>query len=217
MSWFKAFCRRRTASIERPDLSVPALEPGFTGAAPTPAEDIDLAEAPAAGIGSEKKAQPVWDERLDNFTLRAQQTLKFARMEADRLRHNFVGTEHLLLGLIRLGQGTGVAVLQRMEIPLGAVRKELEDQMGRTPEQKIIGLIPYSARARKVLALAVKHAKVLKHPCVGTEHILLGLIEDDPGPATRAFSNLNFDVQRLRMEILRELDLKESQANTRAG
>jgi ATP-dependent Clp protease ATP-binding subunit ClpC len=169
---------------------------------------------PVAGLASETKAPPVWDERLDNFTRRAQQTLKFARMEADRLRHNFVGTEHLLLGLLRLGQGTGVDVLRKMDLSLEAVRDELENQMGHTPEQKMIGLIPYTPRAKKVLALAVKHAKVLKLPCVGTEHILLGLIEDDPGPATRAFSNLNFDVKRLRMEILRELDSRDSQAGT---
>ncbi len=204
----------------QPDLPAPvpslAAEPGLAATASREADAFTHPVIPAIAPASERKAPPVWDERLDNFTPRAQQTLKFARMEADRLRHNYVGTEHLLLGLIRLGRGTAVVVLQKMDAPLEAVRKAIEYQMGHTPEQKIIGLIPYTVRAKKVLALAVKHAKVLKDPRVGTEHILLGLIEDDPGPATRAFSHLNFDVKKLRLEILRELDSKESQTNTGA-
>src|SRR5512137_1507253 len=96
------------------------------------------------------------DENLSNFTPRAQQVLSLARKEADRFHHNFVGTEHLLLGLIRLGQGTAVTVLGNMGLNLESVRAEVEEQVGTGPDQEMIGTIPYTPRAKKVLALAAK-------------------------------------------------------------
>src|SRR3979411_1439280 len=99
------------------------------------------------------------DEAMNNFTPRAQQVLALARKEADRFNHNFVGTEHLLLGLIGLGQGVAVKVLHYLGLDLEMVREEVEKQIGTGPEQKIIGTIPYTPRVRKVLVLAVKEAK----------------------------------------------------------
>src|ERR1043166_1721699 len=96
------------------------------------------------------------DEAMNNFTPRAQQILALARSEADRFNHNFVGTEHLLLGLIRLGQGTAVVVLGKMGLDLENVRLEVEKQVGTGPDQKMIGNIPYTPRVRKVLVLAAK-------------------------------------------------------------
>src|SRR5881409_4021377 len=93
-------------------------------------------------------------EAMNNFTPRSQQALAFARKEADRLRHNFVGTEHLLLGLIRLGQGTAVTVLGKMGLDLQAVRLEIEKQVGAGPDQQISRLLPYTPRVKKVLVLA---------------------------------------------------------------
>src|SRR5512136_671345 len=112
------------------------------------------------------------DEAMNNFTPRAQQVLALARKEADRFNHNFVGTEHLLLGVIRLGQGVAVNVLQKMGIDLERVRREVEKQVGTGPVQQIVGNIPYTPRLKKVLALATKEAKVLNHTYVGTEHML---------------------------------------------
>ena len=112
---------------------------------------------------------------MNNFTPRAQQVLALARKEADRFNHNFVGTEHLLLGLIKLGQGVAVNVLQKLGLDLETVRMEVEKQVGTGPDQKMIGNIPYTPRVKKVLALAAKEAKALNHTYVGTEHILLGL------------------------------------------
>src|SRR3974390_617341 len=99
------------------------------------------------------------EEALHNFTPRAQQVLALARKEADRFNHNFVGTEHLLLGLIKLGQGVAVNVLQKMGINLENVRREVEKQVGTGPDQKLFGLVPYTPRVKKVLAYAAKEAK----------------------------------------------------------
>src|SRR5258708_32616787 len=120
------------------------------------------------------------EDAMNNFTPRAQQVLALARKEADRFNHNFVGTEHLLLGLIKLGQGVAVNVLQKLGLDLETVRMEVEKQVGTGPDQKMIGNIPYTPRLKKVLALAAKEAKALNHTYVGTEHILLGLF---PAPA----------------------------------
>jgi len=143
---------------------------------------------------------------MNNFTPRAQQVLSLARKEADRFNHNYVGTEHLLLGLIKLGQGVAVNVLQKMGLDLETVRMEVEKQVGSGPETKMLGNIPYTPRVKKVLALAGKEAKSLQHSYVGTEHILLGLLREGEGVAARVLKNLEVDIERTRNEILRELD-----------
>ena len=143
---------------------------------------------------------------MSNFTPRAQQVLALARKEADRLNHNFLGTEHLLLGLIKLGQGVAVNVLQKMGLDLETVRMEVEKQVGTGPDQKMIGNIPYTPRVKKVLALASKEAKALNHTYVGTEHILLGLLREGDGVAAKVLKNLDVDIEQARQEILKELD-----------
>src|SRR6266498_1775883 len=143
---------------------------------------------------------------MNNFTPRAQQVLALARKEADRFNHNYVGTEHLLLGLIKLGQGVAVNVLQKMGLDLETVRMEVEKQVGTGPDQKMIGNIPYTPRVKKVLALAAKEAKALNHTYVGTEHILLGLLREGDGVAARVLKNLDVDIEQTRQEILKELD-----------
>src|SRR5438067_12489229 len=144
--------------------------------------------------------------RMNNFTPRAQQVLALARKEADRFNHNYVGTEHLLLGLIKLGQGVAVNVLQKMGLDLETVRMEVEKQVGSGPETKIVGNVPYTPRVKKVLALAGKEAKALNHSYVGTEHILLGLLREGEGVAARVLKSLELDIERTRNEILKELD-----------
>jgi len=143
---------------------------------------------------------------MNNFTPRAQQVLALARKEADRFNHNYVGTEHLLLGLIKLGQGVAVNVLQKMGLDLETVRMEVEKQVGSGPETKMVGNIPYTPRVKKVLALAGKEAKALNHSYVGTEHILLGLLREGEGVAARVLKSLEIDIERTRNEILKELD-----------
>src|SRR6059058_4703741 len=158
---------------------------------------------------------------MNNFTPRAQQVLALARKEADRFNHNYVGTEHLLLGLIKLGQGVAVNVLQKMGLDLETVRMEVEKQVGSGPETKMVGNIPYTPRVKKVLALAGKEAKALNHSYVGTEHILLGLLREGEGVAARVLKSLEIDIERTRNEILKELDPNftppEGEADENAG
>src|SRR5687768_1454583 len=145
-------------------------------------------------------------EPMNNFTPRAQQVLALARKEADRFHHNYVGTEHILLGLIKLGQGVAVSVLQKMGLDLETVRAAVEKQVGTGQETKAQNSIPYTPRVKKVLALAGKEAKTLNHSYVGTEHILLGLLREGEGVAARVLKSLDIDIERTRNEILRELD-----------
>src|SRR6476659_2681089 len=143
---------------------------------------------------------------MNDFTPRAQQVLALASKEAERFNHNYVGTEHLLLGLIKLGQGVAVNVLQKMGLDLERVRMEVEKHVGSPPETRMIGNIPYTPRVKKVLALAGKEAKALNHSYVGTEHILLGLLREGEGVAARVLKSLEVDPARTRNEILKELD-----------
>ncbi|MDP1587330.1 MAG: ATP-dependent Clp protease ATP-binding subunit, partial [Prosthecobacter sp.] len=140
------------------------------------------------------------------FTPRAQQVLALARKEADRFNHNYVGTEHLLLGLIKLGQGVAVNVLTKLGLDLETVRMQVEQQVGSGPETKMVGNIPYTPRVKKVLALASKEAKALNHSYVGTEHILLGLLREGEGVAAQVLRNLEVNLDKARSEILKELD-----------
>jgi ATP-dependent Clp protease ATP-binding subunit ClpC len=151
---------------------------------------------------------------MNDLTPRGQQVLALARKEAERFHHNYVGTEHLLLGLIKVGQGVAVNVLQRMGLDLEEVRTEvlpsvrsrMQRHVGPHPETKMVGNMPYTPRVKKVLVLAGKEAKALNHSYVGTEHILLGLLREEDGIAARVLKSLEVDLVRTRKEILKELD-----------
>ncbi len=143
---------------------------------------------------------------MDNFTPRAQQVLQLARKEADRFNHGYVGTEHILLGLIALGHGVAVNALQALGIDLASVRMEVEKAVGTGPETKTIGNIPFTPRAKKVLALSASEARGLGHSYVGTEHILLGLLREGEGIAARVLENLGVDLDETRYEIMKTLD-----------
>ena len=128
---------------------------------------------------------------MNNFTPRAQQVLQLARREADRFNHGYIGTEHLLLGLIALGEGVAVAVLRRMGLDLETVRMEVEKAVGVGSDMKTVGNVPYTPRVKKVLALAGTEARAMNVDFVGTEHILLGLLREGEGVAARVLANLN--------------------------
>src|SRR6201987_4416720 len=159
--------------------------------------EVPVSEKPSTGSG-------IGNATMNDFTPRAQQVLALARKEAERFNHNYVGTEHLLLGLIKLGQGVAVNVLQNMGLDLERVRMEVEKHVGSHPETKMIGNIPYTPRVKKVLRLAGKEAKGLNHSYVGTEHILLGLLREGEGVAARVLKSLEVDIERTRNEILKE-------------
>lgn len=189
MNWFKSFWKKLTTP---PAATPPTLRQIFGGTEPA-----------SAGPG-----RPPFDETFSNFTPRAQQVLALARKEADRLNHNFLGTEHLLLGLIKLGQGVSVNVLAKMGVNLERVRAEVEKQVGTGPDQKMIGNIPFTPRTKKVLDLARREAKNLNHTYIGTEHILLGLLREGDAIAAHILKSLGLNLEKTRQEILKELDIK---------
>ena len=143
---------------------------------------------------------------FSNFTPRAQRVIQLARKEAERFNHPYVGTEHLLLGLIALGEGVAVTVLDRMGVSIEGVRLEVEQTVGQGPSTKQIGPLPFTPRSKKVLQLAMAEAQALNHTYVGTEHILLGLIHEGEGVAGQVLRNLNVDLDVARVEIMKELD-----------
>jgi len=154
---------------------------------------------------------------MKDFTPRAQEVLALALKEAKRLNHAYVGTEHLLLGLIKLGQDVAVNVLERMGLDLERVRMEVKKHVAPNPETKMVENIPYTPRAKKVLALAGKEAEALNHSYVGTEHILLGLLREGEGIAARVLRSLEVDPARVRNEILKELDPNFTPAEGETG
>jgi ATP-dependent Clp protease ATP-binding subunit ClpC len=141
-----------------------------------------------------------------NFTPRAQRVIQLARREADNFNHPYVGTEHLLLGLIALNEGVAVSVLEKMGVSLEAVRLEVEQAVGQGPETKTVGNVPFTPRAKKVLQLAIAEAQALNHSYVGTEHILLGLLREGEGVAAQVLRNLEVDIEAVRTEVMKELD-----------
>ena len=141
-----------------------------------------------------------------NFTPRAQQVLALARKEADRLHHNYLGTEHILLGLMALGQGVAVNVLTGMGLNLENVRTEVEKLTGTGPDENSGATAPYTPRVKKVLDLARREAKALHHTYIGTEHLLLGLLREGNGLAAIALRNFNVDLEQTRVSIVKELD-----------
>ncbi|MBM4147976.1 MAG: ATP-dependent Clp protease ATP-binding subunit [Lentisphaerae bacterium] len=141
-----------------------------------------------------------------NFTPRAQRVIQLARREADNFNHPYVGTEHLLLGLVALGEGVAVSVLEKLGVSLEAVRMEVEQAVGQGPETKTVGNLPFTPRAKKVLQLAIAEAQAMNHSYVGTEHLLLGLLRDGEGVAAQVLRNMDVDPETVRAETMRELD-----------
>lgn len=147
---------------------------------------------------------------FDRFTPRARQVIIIARKEADRFNHNYIGTEHILLALIKLGQGVAVNVLRKLGLDFETIRLEVEKAVGSGPETKVIGDLPLTSRAKKVIELAVEEARNLNHSYVGTEHLLLGLLSEGEGVAARILKNLEVDIDEARREILKELEAEYS-------
>ena len=135
---------------------------------------------------------------MNKFTPRAQQVLALSRKEADRLNHNYVGTEHLLLGICTLNQGGAAQILQKSGVDVETVRIEVLKQIGSGAGSKMSGNVPYTPRFKVVLALAGKEAKMLNHDYVGTEHILLGLLREANGVAARILRTLGCDLEPAR-------------------
>ena len=141
---------------------------------------------------------------FERFTDRARRVIVLAEEEARVLNHNYVGTEHLLLGLIHEGEGVAAKALESLGISLEAVRQQVEEIIGEG-QQAPSKRIPYTPGAKKALELSLREALQLGHHYIGTEHILLGLIREGEGPAARVLVNLGGDLNRVRQQVIRLL------------
>jgi len=155
-------------------------------------------------------------DRLDRFTKRARQALTLAQDEAQRLGHKLIGTEHLLLGLLREGQGTAAKVLRRMGVGLERVRKMVEEAMGREAPAHAAS-IQLGAQTKRVLELAFDEARRLDQIYVGTEHLLLGLVRQGEGIAAGILETLGLDLEEIRRETFREMQMRPHPASQPRG
>ena len=142
---------------------------------------------------------------IDRFTVAARQSLELARAEAPRMHHDFIGTEHVLLGLLQSDTGIAASVLQKLGVETEAVRTEIETLVGVGQFHEASGAIPYTPRVKRALFLAANEAKDLKHPSIGPEHILLGLLKEGSGVAAVVLKNLGIQITQARQEIERRL------------
>ena len=143
---------------------------------------------------------------MNNFTPRAQQVLALARKEADRCHHNYIGTEHLLMAMIKLGQGVAINVLERLGLNMDQLQSDIDAVMTPSQETQAYGSIPYTPRVKKILAFASKEAKRLNHAYVGTEHILLGILGEGEGLAAQILERSGVDIERARQEVIAEIE-----------
>jgi ATP-dependent Clp protease ATP-binding subunit ClpC len=136
------------------------------------------------------------------FTDRAQKVIMIAQEEAKRLSHDYVGTEHVLLGLVSLGEGVAAQVLSNSGVSFAHIRMEIEKMVGMGDNMMLLGEIPFTPRAKKVLEYAVEEAQHMGHSYIGTEHILLGLIREEEGVAARVLENLGLKLDSVRQAVL---------------
>jgi ATP-dependent Clp protease ATP-binding subunit ClpC len=143
---------------------------------------------------------------FDKFTNRAKQVIKLAKKEAQRLNHNYLGTEHILLGLLKLGQGIAVNVLRNLNVDYDTVLSEVERLVGFGPEIQVYGDPALTGKVKKVFEYANEEAASLNHNYVGTEHLLLALLRQTDGVATQILENLSINLKEVRKEVLKELE-----------
>jgi Clp amino terminal domain, pathogenicity island component len=145
------------------------------------------------------------------FAPAAQQTLEFARAEAPLLNHDFIGTEHVLLGLLKSQSGIVSNVMRRLGVEFDSIRAEIEKVIGPgMPAQSVAANSPYTPRATRALTLAAKEAQDLNQTQVSPEHIFLGLVREGEGVAAIVLKNLGVDISRARGEIVKEMNLRKS-------
>jgi ATP-dependent Clp protease ATP-binding subunit ClpA len=140
-------------------------------------------------------------DRFDKFTERARRALSLAQEEAQRFQHNYIGTEHLLLGLVREGEGVAAKVLSNMGVELYRVRNAVEFIIGRG-DRIVLGEVGLTPRAKKVIELAVDEARHLNHHYIGTEHLLLGLVREGSGIAAGVLESLGVNLEKVRNQTI---------------
>src|SRR5688572_6942612 len=155
-------------------------------------------------------------DRFDKFTERARKVLQLAQEEAQRFNHNYIGTEHLLLGLVREGEGVAAKVLANLGVELNKVRSAVEFIIGRG-DRAVMGEIGLTPRAKKVIELAVDEARRLGHHYIGTEHLLLGLVREGEGIAAGVLESLGVSLDKVRAEVTRILSQSMPQGAAPGG
>ncbi|MBL8757635.1 MAG: ATP-dependent Clp protease ATP-binding subunit [Phycisphaerae bacterium] len=155
---------------------------------------------------------------FERFTDRARKVMALANQEAQRFNHEYIGTEHILLGLVKEGSGVGANVLKNLDVDLRKVRLEVEKLVKAGPEMVTMGKLPQTPRAKKVIEYAIEEARNLNHNYVGTEHLLLGLLREHDGVAAQVLMNLGLKLEQVREEVLNLLGAgAEQEENTGGG
>ncbi len=155
------------------------------------------------------------NDRLDKFTERAKKVLVYAQDEATRFNHNYIGTEHLLLGLVREGEGIAAQVLTNLGVDLNKVRSAVEFIIGRG-ERMVVGDITLTPRAKRVIALSIEEARRLGHNYIGTEHLLLGLVHEGEGIAAGVLESLGVNLEKVRAQVVQVVSQGQSERRAEA-
>jgi hypothetical protein len=183
------------AGVTLPALAAPTAAPTM------PAAPVNTAAAAVAAVAQRSPGS----SRFDRFTERAKKVLVLAQQEAQRFNHNYIGTEHLLLGLTREGQGMGGRTLSSLGVQSDRVREKVEFIIGRG-DTPVTGDISLTPRAKKAIALAVDEAQRMGHTYIGTEHVLLGLVHEGEGIAAGVLTQLDVDLDSVRARTLELLE-----------
>jgi hypothetical protein len=150
-----------------------------------------------------------------NFTERVRNVLAMAREESAKLNHEYVGTEHILLGIIREGEGAAVTVMENLNVDLDAIRQKLLETVKKgQPAERERTDLPYTSRAKKVLELAMSEARELGHKYIGTEHLLLGLLREEKGIAAQVLADAGLTLEMTRAEVLRLLGTESGEGTS---
>ena len=139
---------------------------------------------------------------FERFTDRARKVMALANQEAQRFNHEYIGTEHILLGLVKEGSGVGATVLKNLDVDIKKLRLEVEKLVKSGPDMVTMGKLPHTPRAKKVIEFAIEEARSLNHNYVGTEHLLLGLLRETEGIAAQVMMNLGLRLEDVRQEVL---------------
>src|ERR1700740_1677896 len=155
----------------------------------------------------------------ERFTDRARKVMQLANQEAQRFNHEYIGTEHILLGLVKEGSGVAANVLKNLDIDLRKIRLEVEKIVQSGPDMVTMGKLPQTPRAKKVIEYSMEEARNLNHNYVGTEHILLGLLREQEGVAAQVLMNLGLKLEDVREEVLNLLghNMEGAEASERGG
>jgi ATP-dependent Clp protease ATP-binding subunit ClpC len=149
---------------------------------------------------------------FERFTDRARKVMALANQEAQRFQHEYIGTEHILLGLVKEGAGIAASVLKNLHVDLHKVRCEVEKLIKAGPEPVVFGKLPQTPRAKRVIEWAIAESKTLGHNYVGTEHLLLGLLREPDGVAAQVLMNLGLGIDDVRQQVLDRMGASEGAA-----